>query len=213
MASKARFLKAADNTRPYKSHRYDVFGLKIERQLTLFGQAPLKTWVALEAEPSVVAYCERPLVVPDVSPRRVVDFWVRFGDREELWLLEREKDRNGGSDPKQLMPALTGWGTTNGVSVRFVPPVRHEKDVYLDNWGRIIRELSANRRFVSRGLCEEVRARLELPISLACLTALFPAEDPVLVRTAAFALMHSGRARCSDIHAQRIGPASTLEGL
>lgn len=213
MASNARFLKAADHTRPYKCHRFDVFGLKIARPLTLFGQARLKAWVAIEAEPSVVAYCERPLVVPDSSPARVVDFWVRFADREELWLLERGKDRREGSDPDQLIPAFTEWGAANGMTVRLVPPVRDEKDVYLDNWGRIIRELSANRRFASRGLCEQVRTRLAVPISLGGLVALFPAEDPVLVRTAAFALMHSGRARCLDIDQERIGPASALEGL
>ena len=39
MNAMARFLKAADNTRPYKSHRYDPFGLKIDRNVTLFCRA------------------------------------------------------------------------------------------------------------------------------------------------------------------------------
>lgn len=211
MATKTRFLKAADNTRPYKSHRYDVFGLKTERGLTLFGRAALEAWVALEAEPSVVSYCERPLIIPDSRPKRVVDFWVHFGDREELWLLEREHGRSGDDDPQQIMPELTSWGLANGMAVRFVPPVRDDKSVYLDNWGRIIRELSANRRFVSRALLGRVQECITAVLSLGELVGHFPAEDPVLVRTAAFALLHSGQARCTNVDVQPIGINSMLE--
>lgn len=211
MATKTRFLKAADNTRPYKSHRYDVFGLKIERGLTLFGRAALEAWVAIEAEPSVVSYCERPLMIPDTRPRRAVDFWVRFRDREELWLLEREHDRTDGDDPQQLMPALTSWSAANGMAVRFVPPVRDDKSVYLDNWGRIIRELSANRRFVSRTLLGRIQECVTTAISLGDLVGHFSAEDPVLVRTAAFALLHSGQVRCTNVTVQPIGKNSIVE--
>ena len=86
MVTKVRFLKAADNSRPFKGHRYDVFGLKVDRSITLFGRNSLNTWVLLEADSNVVSYCERPLVIPDVKPKRVVDFWVNFLDREELWI-------------------------------------------------------------------------------------------------------------------------------
>lgn len=73
MATTARFLKAAANSRPFKSHRYDVFGLKIERSLTLFGRAPLNAWILLEADATVISYCERPLIVPDTKPERLVE--------------------------------------------------------------------------------------------------------------------------------------------
>ncbi len=211
MATKARFLKAADNARPHKSHRYDLFGLKIERQLTLFGRRPLEAWIALEAEPSVVSYCERPLLIPDSSSKRVVDFWVRYRDREELWLLERATD--GSEKQREVLAAFALSNAAAAMSIRYVPEVRDDKLMYVANWGRIIRELSANRRFVSRNLTSLVKSHLSSPTSLGDLIDFFPAEDPVLVRSAAFALLHVGEAFCSDIDKQPIGMSSLLEAV
>lgn len=143
MATTARFLKAADNSRPYKSHRYDVFGLKIDRNVTLFGQAPLNAWIRLEADPAVISYCERPLIVPDTKPKRIVDFWVRFRDREELWILSRHSELGANIEPHDAIPAFATWATSNRMAVQFVKPIDLvEQTTYLDNWGRIIRELS-----------------------------------------------------------------------
>lgn len=63
MASKVHFPTAADNPRSFKCQRFDVFGLNLARSITLFGQAPLNAWIALEANPAVVSYCEHPVVI------------------------------------------------------------------------------------------------------------------------------------------------------
>jgi hypothetical protein len=54
----ARSRKAATSVRPYGSHRYDVFGPKIGRRLTLFGWQALQQWLRLEADPFVVTVFE-----------------------------------------------------------------------------------------------------------------------------------------------------------
>ncbi len=54
MATTARFVTAVDNTRPYKSHRYDLYGPKIQRMLTLFNRAQVNTWLLLESDPLVL---------------------------------------------------------------------------------------------------------------------------------------------------------------
>lgn len=71
------FKKAADHTRPYGSHRYDVFAPKLRRFVTLFGSDALDAWIVLESDPSVISYCERPLVAPGATPKRIVDFWEK----------------------------------------------------------------------------------------------------------------------------------------
>lgn len=212
MATTARFLKAADNSRPFKSHRYDVFGLKIDRSLTLFALAPLNAWILLEADSTVISYCERPIIVPDTKPKRLVDFWVRFRDREELWVLLRDSQLGAKPEPHDEIPAFATWAASNKMAVRFVKPIDPvERKTYLDNWGRIIRELSANRRFVSPGMVERVRECFATPRPVAALTGLFPDEDPALLRTAAFSLVHTGRLHCANIDTQPLGPASILE--
>lgn len=212
MATKARFLKAADNSRPYKSHRYDVYGLKIDRSVTLFGRTPLNTWVHLEANPAVISYCERPLIVPDIKPKQVVDFWVRFHDREELWILLRPSESDADPNPHAAMPAFATWAASNKMAVRFIQPIDpREQLTYIDNWGRIIRELSANRRFVSPALVARVRECIGTSRSMAALISFFPEEDPVLLRAAAFSLLHAGMLRCTDINTQPLGSASILE--
>jgi hypothetical protein len=214
MATTARFLKAADNSRPFKSHRYDIFGLKIDRSLTLFGRTPLNAWILLEADSAVISYCERPLIVLDTKPKRLVDFWVRFRDREELWILLRHSQLGANTEPHEAMPAFATWAASNKMAVRFVKPIDPvERKTYLDNWGRIIRELSANRRFVSPAMVERVRECFATPRPVAALTGLFPDEDPALLHTAAFSLVHTGRVRCADIDTQPLGPASILEAV
>ncbi len=214
MATTARFLKATDNSRPFKSHRYDVFGLKIDRSLTLFGRAPLNAWILLEADSTVISYCERPLIVPDTKPKRLVDFWVRFRDRDELWILLRDGQLDGHADPQETIPAFATWAASNKMPIRLVKPFDPvERKTYLDNWGRIIRELSANRRFVSPATVERVRQCFCTPRPVAALSGLFPDEDPTLLHTAALSLVHTGRLHCADINEQLLGPSSILEAV
>lgn len=67
-----RFRKAATGVCPYGAHRFDVFGPKVGRRLTLFGRSALQLWLRLESASQVVTYCERSLLVPEArgSPPR-----------------------------------------------------------------------------------------------------------------------------------------------
>ena len=210
MATTARFVKAEDNSRPHKSHRYDVFGPKIERNLTLFGLAQVHTWLLLESDPSVLSYCERPMVAPETKPKLVIDFWAGYAGRDELWIVSRNPAP--AADIGTAMPAFAQWADANKYKVRQLsPPGAVEDKVYLDNWGTIVRELSANRRYLKPALLQSVREILEQPRPIAALCSLMPHEDPVLVRVAAYSLLHSGFASCVDIAVMPLGPASLLE--
>jgi hypothetical protein len=210
MATTARFFKAADNTRPYKSHRYDVFGPKIQRMLTLFNRHQVDAWLLLESDPLVLSYCERPMVVPDTKPKLVVDFWACYAGRDELWLADRSVDAD--SDIQTSLPAFSQWAQANNYTLRqYRPPDQSTNKVYLDNWGAIIRDLSANRRYLKPKLLKSVQEVLEQPRPIAAICNLLPQEDPVMVRVAAYSLLHSGAAVCADISHRPLGPASLVE--
>ncbi|CAD6561972.1 hypothetical protein LMG28727_07599 [Paraburkholderia kirstenboschensis] len=82
-----RFVRAVNSTRTYGAHRYDVFGPKVGRRLTLFGRCALDLWIRLESDAYVFGYCERPLCIPGTNPARPVDFWVRTPDEERLCVV------------------------------------------------------------------------------------------------------------------------------
>lgn len=210
MATTARFVKAADNTRPYKSHRYDVFGPKIQRMLTLFSRAQVDTWLLLESDPLVLSYCERPMVVPDIKPKLLVDFWVGYAKRDELWLANRSTDAASGLQAS--LPAFSAWAKSNRFTLRQFPAGdQGPSKVYLENWGVIVRDLSANRRYIKSKLLKAVHEVLELPRPIAAICNLLPEEDPVLVRVAAYSLLHSGTALCPDISHLPLGPTSVVQ--
>ncbi len=58
-----KFSSAADNSRPFGSHRYDVYGPKIQRRLFLYGELALNGFMAIESDPEIFSYCERPIVI------------------------------------------------------------------------------------------------------------------------------------------------------
>jgi hypothetical protein len=209
MATTARFIKAADNTRPFKSHRYDLFGPKIQRMLTLYSLAEVNAWLLLESDPLVLSYCERPIVVPDTKPKLVVNFWAGYAGRDELWLLNRSKQA---SEVESSCPAFAQWAKSNKFKIRQLPPAEevHEK-VFFDNWGRIIRDLSANRRYLTPPLMQSVREVLEQERPIGTLCKLLPEEDPVLVRVAAYAMLYTGAASFADIATRELGPASLFK--
>lgn len=210
MATTARFVKAADNTRPFKSHRYDVFGPKIQRMLTLFNRTQVDAWLLLESDPLVLSYCERPIVVPDVKPKLLVDFWVGYAKREELWIARRNTAAT--SDLQTVPPTFAAWAKANRLSLRQFPPSdQAPSKLYLENWGVIVRDLSANRRYVKPKLLKAVQEVLELPRPIAAICNLLPEEDPVLVRVAAYSLLHSGTALCADISNVPLGPSSLVQ--
>lgn len=201
-----RFTAPADNARPYKSHRYDVFGVKIGRRLTLFGEQSLSAFIALEADPSVLAYCERPLVIKDLRPKRVVDFWVKRASAQEMWFLLRPSEFTWRSDPNAPCAAFKAWAAASDLSiVLHVSEDLGPSEEARRNWGEILRYLSANLKFVRADLVEQVCRTCSDRRTIGEIQNLLEDEDPILVRTAIFRLVHEGRFQIPSIQTSRIG--------
>lgn len=191
----ARFDQPSKALRPPKSHRFDVFGLKIRRPVVLYNRPPLDTWVDLESDPSVVWYCERPLLIEEAGVRRVVDFYAVRANREELHICRTEAEARDKQTLLDRCPGFANWCTHNELSVNYQDPMSSPQlSVARANWGQVIRELSAFRRYASTELVSAVRSELAQSLSLSQLRILFPKADPVILKIALFQLLHQGAA-------------------
>lgn len=192
-----RFERPASNARNSVARRYDVFGPKIGRAITLFGQPALLAWTSLEADSGVDTYCERPLVIPETA--RVVDFWVRRKDSECFVILLRHSEL--AEEGKTCFPKkVQAWVEASRTTVVLLEPEQDaDRLVLLKNWGSIIRDLSAFSRYVPRTLAVDIRAAIKEEISLEQLERDFEDQDPVLVRVAIFSLLHRGLVLCPQL--------------
>ncbi|MFZ6659085.1 hypothetical protein [Undibacterium sp. TJN19] len=212
MPEMPRFIEAADNTRPFQSHRYDVFAPKLNRNLTLFGLTSVDVWITLEADPEVILYCERPLLLPDTKPKRVIDFWVKRQTSEEFLFVLRPSELSAGLRSPDSIPAFRRWAKANQLSIKYLDPadISNQK-VLLANWGRILRDLGAFGRHLPAELADRVITSLKRGVSLQVLEQRLPEVDPILVRVAAFALLHRGRAICKSLNREILGPTTEIE--
>lgn len=205
------FSRAADNTRPFKSHRYDVFGIKIQRSLFLYGELALSAFIALESKPTVVGYCERPIVIDETKPKRVVDFWVRHAVGDELWFLLRPSELKWIERDYPPTRAFCTWAETRNLQIRLhTPESLGLGSLHQRNWGEIIRYLTANLRYVDSKLLKRVCDYCQATCCIGEIQAAFPQDDPILVRTAVFRLMHSGVLAGVDLGNVRLGLESVV---
>jgi len=214
MSVQPRFSCPADNSRPHGSYRYDVFGPKMQRQIALFGRDALDAWTLLEADPDVIAYCERPLSLPDLKRKRVVDFWVRRKEREEYIFLLRPGEISTGLDHPSSIPAFRAWAaSSNGTPIFVNPEEFAQQKSLLANWESFLCDLSAFGRYVPKTLSEQVAKALRPATSLAELEQRFPEEDPVLLRVAVVLLLHQGRATCGALSTETFSPRTPIEAV
>ena len=203
----ARFVQPVATRRPAKSRRFDVFGLKANRSLTLFNAGPLQAWLVLESTPTVTWYCERPLVINEGDRQRVVDFYTIREGKEELLFCATKAELDAGDAWLASWPGLTDWCAHNQIGIRFAPVFAQEDGVARANWEQIVRELSAFRRYVSSDLIAAVRSELEIPKSIDELSTQFRQTDPIVVKVAVLQLVHQGLAISMDFDQAPISSA------
>ena len=214
MVTNPRYPGPADNVRPFKSHRYDVFGLKVQRRLTLFGELALVGFILLEADPDITSYCERPIVIEEIKPKRVVDFWVQRGHSEELWFLLRPSELKWLERDNAPTKAFSAWAESRGLVVQLIAlNATSLSDARIRNWGEIIRWLSANLRHVDESLIQKVIELCCNNVPIWAVEEALSSEDPILVRTAIFRLVHQGRLRLNDIDTSLIGADTIVEPI
>jgi hypothetical protein len=182
--------------RPRGAHRYEGFSPKLSRRLTLYTHPALEQWILLEANPAVLAFCERPGYVQLDGRQRLADFWLRYVDRHELVFLNDMRVDEGISDASLKLDG-------KALTIRRVAPAELvAARAWIDNWRCMLPCLIANRRLVLPSLSRSIERFLDKPKRLADVEREFSAADPVIVRAALFNLLHQGKVSAPELHTQ-----------
>ncbi|MEW6345579.1 MAG: hypothetical protein AB1704_33445 [Pseudomonadota bacterium] len=196
-----RFVRAIDDVRPYGTHRYDVYGPKVDRRLTLFGHRTLNAWLQLEFNPDVVAYCERPLRVPDIRPARMVDFWVHRGnDGERFLIVLRGSELKSFAAQPLRFAAFDAWARKTGIQICMVgaeegAPV----DVLRRNQATILHHVATDHTFVTAEMKQRAFAACGEGATVGELEKRLLPLGGTLVRSAAFMLVLDGSLLCPTL--------------
>ena len=193
--------------RPRGAHRFEAFSPKLIRRMTFYRRALLEQWVLLEADPQVITFCERPGYVQINGHDRLADFWVRYVDRDELVILD---DNPGGGDTTQSDRNLDVH--TSSIR-RVVPAELAAARVWIENWQRMLPCLVANRDLVPPTLPQAIARFVNQPQRLLAIEREFSTGDPVLVRTAVFALLHDGRVSAPELQTQPLSLLTSFAAL
>ncbi|MCY1231857.1 hypothetical protein D9M68_571850 [compost metagenome] len=184
--------------RPRGAHRFEAFSPKLARRVMFYKRPAVEQWLLLEADPAVVAFCERPCYAPIDGCRRLVDFWVRYVDREELLLVDD-------ASSEDQAPAAKGDLDDKALSIRYVAMAELvAARTWIDNWQRMLPYLVANRALVAPTLPGEIERFIKVPQRLLAIEREFSTGDPVLVRSALFGLLHGGRANAQELRTQSL---------
>ena len=193
--------------RPRGAHRFEAFSPKLIRRMTFYRRALLEQWVLLEADPQVITFCERPGYVQINGHDRLADFWVRYVDRDELVILD---DNPGGGDTTQSDRNLD----VHTFSIRRVVSAElAAARVWIENWQRMLPCLVANRDLVPPTLPQAIARFVNQPQRLLAIEREFSTGDPVLVRTAVFALLHDGRVSAPELQTQPLSLLTSFAAL
>ncbi len=128
--------------RPPGAHRLEALSPKLGPRLTFYRRALLDLWLLLEADPSVIAFCERPGYVHLGGNARLADFWLRYVDRHELVLLaDASTDERAGPAKQELDGAAFSIRSMSSAALAAAR-------VWIGNWQRMLRCIVANRGLV-----------------------------------------------------------------
>ncbi|MFZ4538213.1 hypothetical protein [Propionivibrio sp.] len=191
-----RFTIPIDDARPKGAARFELWAPKLKRRITLFDPFHVRLWTLLESNPRVSAYCERPTYWRHGERRQLIDFWVKAG-RRELCLLVMAEPR----------PSRAGFlSPDENVGVRYIDAKNlASRNVWIENWMRILPYLSSSARFVSEQLMTDIEQATSHALTFGEIERNFHPHDIVLVRTAVFMLLHRGRLKADALRLQPLG--------
>ena len=191
------------------SRRIEVFSPKLGRRLSLSSYGAWQLWLALEANPMVSDFCERPAYV-DASDRRVTDFWVRLRHGGgEFWLLDHANDDEhtdeaAGTSVQEDGAALVEQ--LHGLALRRIA----RTDLLgwstpVSNWARIIPYLVTWQRFPDAVLAQSIVVYLGRSHTLDDILVHFADHDLPLVEAALYSVVADGRVLSPDLATSPLG--------
>ncbi|MDM0117862.1 hypothetical protein QTI66_37850 [Variovorax sp. J22R133] len=200
----ARFGTPLETVRPRGGRVIEGFSAKLQRRIRLFSHSHFAQWIRLEADPSVIAFCERPARVGPQPDALLVDFWVDGPHGQTMLLLDSQRPGAVPAVPSQL----------DGIPVRTVAAAElAAAAVWISNWSRMLPVVNATRSLLPTPLLRSVLDHVQEPISLARLEHELSFGDPSLARGAIFEQLRLGRICAPSLHTQPLGLHTQLEPL
>ncbi|HET9643229.1 MAG TPA: hypothetical protein VFP68_07715 [Burkholderiaceae bacterium] len=187
-----------DSPRPRGARLLEAFSLKLARRICLFDYAAFDLWTTLEADPNVLTLCERPVRLECGSTGRLIDFWVRRRDREELLVLDD-------GDPPVL-------ARMDGVTTRVVTASDlAAQSLWVANWQRMLPVITATRSLVPVRLTNSILNLVRGPVALSRVEHELALADPSLVRGAVFDLIRTGLVQAPTLRTELLSMHTLLE--
>lgn len=189
--------------------RIEVFSPKLGRRLSLSSYGAWQLWLALEANPMVSDFCERPAYA-DTPDRSLIDFWVRLRPGGgEFWLLDRAND----DDPPEEVAGAAARedGAAHAEQLHGLPLRRIARADLLgwstpvSNWARIIPYLVTWRRFPDAVLAQSIIVYLGRTHTLDDIVAHFADHDLPMVEAALYSVVADGRVLSPDLVTSPLG--------
>lgn len=193
------FTAPLETARPRGSRLLEAFSSKLGRHVRLFDYRSFRQWLRLEADPAVLAFCERPARLWPQPDARLVDFWFRHRDGEVMLLLEP-------APQEAVAPQI------EGVNIHIVSAAElAAAGIWIANWQRMLPVVTATRSLVPKALTKAVLERVHEPAPLATVERGLSRGDPSLVRGAIYDLLRTGRISAPSLHAQPLTLHTLLE--
>ncbi len=201
----------AESRRPHGAYRFDVYSLKADRRMTLYGKSALCLFIDLEADFEVSALCERPLVIPESKPARVVDFWAMKGGTPTFYLLTKQSEAWDKEKKKLAFEDFSKWVTDcKGKLIEVLIDDFEKQRIRYDNWSTVLRHLISHRGQVSDGLLDQCAEVMPAKWQLRDFENKLANTDAMLVRAAVFTLLAQGKVRCKSIETLPLAPTTEV---
>nr|WP_295775515.1 hypothetical protein [Rhodoferax sp.] len=144
-----RFCIPIDVPRPRGARLIEGFSLKLGRRLQFFDHATFAVWIALEAAPDVISFCERPSRSGKDKGDPIVDFWVRRAAGEEFLFVPTSDKSVPCVDMCMNLPARTVSASE-----------RAAQSIWTANWMRMLPVINAARNTLTNSALDKATSFL-----------------------------------------------------
>ena len=190
--------------------RLEVFSPKLVRRLSLGSYDAWRCWIALEANPQVTSFCERPSRMAGRTSA-MIDFWVQLCGTvaAEFWLLWNPRVDAVTPDASPEASATPAPKRLHDHPVRLITPeIIASWEVPVASWAQIVPVLVSYRRYRKPLLEQSIVVQLAQYVALDDLINHFDHDDPDEVVASLYWLLALGRVRSPDLATERLNGAS-----
>lgn len=181
--------------------RLEVFSPKLDRRLSLGSYQAWRCWIALEANPRVSAFCERPCRVAGRNSA-MVDFWVGLdaNPQGEFWLIDAPPETDPGTDRSRDTDRPVPPRRVHDLPVRLITSeLLGSWEVPVANWSEILPYLVSFRHYRQALLEQSLVVQLGAFTCIDELLAAFSDHNRSAVLASLYWLLATGRVVSPDI--------------